>query len=266
MNPTLAAMGSLCLVLIALWAVSVKVRDSSLIDLYWGPAFAQVAGVTAALGPAIGPRAWLLLVLTSIWGIRLGAYLAWRNLGHGEDARYTAMRARHGEAWAWRSLFLVFFLQGALVLIVSLPTRLALQAASSAELGPLDLLGAALWSTGLFFEAVGDSQLARFKADPASKGQVMDRGQWRYTRHPNYFGDFCIAWGLFAIALAGGAPAWTAIGPAVMSFLLVRVSGVRLLESTIGARRPGYAAYVARTNAFFPGPPRSTPGPSQLAG
>jgi steroid 5-alpha reductase family enzyme len=164
------------------------------------------------------------------------------------------MRASHGERFWWVSLFTVFLLQAALLWVVSLPLQAGAALGREAPLGLLELLGSAVFAIGLAFEAVGDAQLSRFLADPASRGQVMDRGLWRWTRHPNYFGDFLVWWGLGLASLGAGAW-WPLAGPAVMSLLLRRVSGVTLLEATIADRRPGYAAYAARTSPFFPWPP-----------
>lgn len=240
-------MGELLLAgcLVALWALSLRLRDSSLIDLFWGPAFS----VLYWPGAALHPRAVLVGALVSLWGVRLGAYLAWRNLGHGEDKRYAAMRAKAGAAWWWRSLFVVFGLQGALVWLVSLPIR-AVATAADTPWGWPDAVGAALVLAGVAFESIGDWQLARFKADPANKGKVMDRGLWRTTRHPNYFGDFLTWWGFGIFGLATGAW-WTVAGPLVMTVLLVKVSGKDLLEKGM-AGRPGYAEYAQRTSGFLP--------------
>jgi steroid 5-alpha reductase family enzyme len=195
----------------------------------------------------------LLTVLVTVWGLRLSGYLIWRNLGKPEDFRYREMRAR-APRWFWLvSLFQVFLLQGALMWVISAPVVVT-QLGGGAVYW-LDYLGIALWAVGLFFESVGDIQLARFKSHPGSKGKVMDRGLWRYTRHPNYFGDFAVWWGYFLIAAAGGAW-WTVFSPIVMSVLLLRVSGVAMLERTISKRRPDYEEYARRTNAFFPGPPK----------
>jgi steroid 5-alpha reductase family enzyme len=213
----------------------------------------MAAVVYAASNAAPGPRAWLVVALVSVWGLRLAGYLAWRNRGHTEDRRYQAIRARNGPNFALKSLWLIFGFQAMLAWVISLP--LAGAVAGDASLGLLDALGVVVWAVGLFFEAVGDGQLARFKSDPANTGRVMDRGLWRYTRHPNYFGDFCVWWGLYLLALSAGAW-WSIVGPLIMSFLLLRFSGVRLLERDIGERRPAYAEYVRRTNAFFPGPRR----------
>jgi len=193
--------------------------------------------------------------LVCVWGLRLAGYLGWRNAGHGEDPRYVAMRRHWGPRFPLISLATVFALQGVLMWIVSLPVQLA-QLEPGGPLGVLDAVGVLLFAVGLTFESVGDWQLARFKADPSNAGQVMDRGLWRYTRHPNYFGDFCVWWGLYAIALATPYGPYSIVGPIVMSVLLMRVSGVPMLERSIGKRRPGYAEYAKRTSAFFPRPPR----------
>jgi steroid 5-alpha reductase family enzyme len=241
--------------LFALWLLSLRLRDSSIVDIFWGAGFVIIAWVTRASATGASARSALLLALVTLWGLRLAAYLAYRNIGKGEDPRYVAMRARHGDKWPLRSLFIVFALQGALMWIISLPVQATLRSPLPEALGPLDALGALLALAGVFFEGVGDLQLARFKRDPDNRGKVMDRGLWRYTRHPNYFGDFLVWWGLYALALASGNP-WTVIGPALMSFLLLRVSGVTLLEKSM-RKRPGYDEYVRRTSAFFPWPPRS---------
>jgi steroid 5-alpha reductase family enzyme len=211
-------------------------------------AFADLRGVATG-----GPRAALVLVLVAVWALRLSIYITWRNWGQGEDHRYQAIRARNQPGFAAKSLYLVFGLQALLAWIISVPLYGAIL--SDTALGWGDALGTGLWAAGFAFEAGGDWQLARFKAQPSNRGKVMDRGLWRYTRHPNYFGEFSIWWGYYAIAVAGGAW-WSALGPLVMSVLLLRVSGVTLLEKDIGERRPGYADYIRRTNAFFPGLPK----------
>jgi steroid 5-alpha reductase family enzyme len=222
------------------------------VDIFWGVGFVIIAWITLGVTAGAPDRGRLTVALTTLWGLRLAGYLAWRNIGKGEDPRYRAMRARHGDAWPLRSLFIVFALQGVLMWIISLPVQASVRAA--APLGAADIAGAALVLTGVFFESVGDLQLARFKADPANKGQVMDRGLWRYTRHPNYFGDAVVWWGLFTLAAGAGAY-WTVVSPLLMTFLLRRVSGVTLLEKGM-RKKPGYDAYIQRTNAFFPWWPR----------
>lgn len=235
------------------WAISLIVKNASIVDIVWGLGFVLVAWtVTLGLDDR-STRAVLLVALTTLWGLRLAGYLAWRNLGEPEDRRYRAMRKKHGDRFPLVSLVTVFALQAVIMWIVSLPVQAGQHGMQA--LGLLDLLGAAVFTFGLVFESVGDLQLARFKANPANEGEVLDTGLWRYTRHPNYFGDFCVWWGLYLIALAGGAW-WTIVGPAVMSLFLMRISGVGMLEKTIGRRRPGYADYIERTNTFFPGPPK----------
>lgn len=237
-------------VMTALWLVSLAVKDSSIVDLFWGAGFVLVSWLSVASAGA-SPRGLLAAGLVSAWGLRLAGYLAWRNLGKGEDKRYQAMRRARGAAWWWKSFFIVFLLQGVLLWVVSLPLQVA--ASRGGPLSPWDALPVAVFAVGLAFEAVGDLQLARFKR--THKGQVMDRGLWRYTRHPNYFGDFLVWWGLYGVALVGGGW-WTVVSPLVMSVLLMRVSGVTLLEQSMKAR-PGYEDYVRRTSAFFPRPPRA---------
>ncbi len=239
-----------------LWVVATRLRDVSIIDCCWGAAFVVVAWVSVTLNRPASARMLLLVVLTTLWGMRLSLYLLLRKRGHAEDRRYQAMREYHGPRFWWVSLFTVFLLQGALVWFVALPLQSAAVIASRAPLGGLDACGALLWLIGFAFESGGDWQLARFQADPANQGRVLDQGFWRFTRHPNYFGDFCVWWGLYAVAAAGGA--WgTILSPVVMTVLLLKVSGVALLEESIGRRRPEYAEYVRRTNAFFPGPRRN---------
>ena len=248
--------------MVLLWLISLAVRDASIVDIFWGPGFVLVAwAVFAWVGahdlPAGGEaRRWLLVSLVTVWGLRLGGYLAYRNLGKAEDYRYVAMREKAGDRFWIISLFKVFLLQAFFLWVVSLPVQAGQLPSAPGGLGPLAIIGAAVWAVGLFFEAVGDAQLTRFKADPANKGRVMDRGLWRYTRHPNYFGDFMVWWGIYLVALEGHGTWWSFVGPLLISFLLLRVSGVAMLEKTIGTRRPGYEEYVRRTSAFFPRPPR----------
>jgi steroid 5-alpha reductase family enzyme len=245
--------GAIALFMAALWLVSLWRRDVSIVDIFWGLGFVLVAWLTYLLGSGDAGRRCLLVLLTTVWGLRLAGYLAWRNHGKPEDYRYRAMREAYGPRFRWISLFLVFGLQGVILWTVSLPLQAG--QASSAAWSWLDAVGVLVWSFGFFFESVGDIQLARFKADPAHRGQLMDRGLWRYTRHPNYFGDFLVWWGLYLIAAAGGAW-WTAFSPLLMSVLLLRVSGVALLERSLATRTPGYEDYVRRTSAFFPWPPK----------
>jgi steroid 5-alpha reductase family enzyme len=251
----LASAIAIVLVMVSTWLVSLAWKDASIVDPVWPFGFVVVAWVTSAVADGLAARKWLLVGMVTVWGLRLSIYLAWRKHGEPEDYRYQAMRRHWGDRFALVSLLTVFTLQGALMWIVSLPAQLG-QVRDTPELGVLAFAGVALWLLGFVFESVGDAQLARFKADPASKGQVMDRGLWRYTRHPNYFGDACVWWGIALVAAETGIGAIGIIGAVVMTVLLVRVSGVPLLEKSMAKRRPGYADYVARTSSFIPRPPR----------
>ncbi|MFZ1994388.1 MAG: DUF1295 domain-containing protein [Solirubrobacteraceae bacterium] len=248
--------------MLALWLASIALRDVSIVDPGWGPAFVVVAGIAAAVANGCLGRRWLLFGMTAVWGLRLGTHLIVRKLRDpGEDRRYGAMREREGSRFVPWSLVMIFGLQGLLVLIVSLPVQVA--AGQGGALTAAVIPGVVLWVVGFAFETIGDEQLRRFKAGSDSHGQVMDRGLWRYTRHPNYFGDFCVWWGIWLVALTAGGTWWTFVGPVVMSVLLIRVSGAGLLEKDIGERRPGYVDYIRRTSGFFPLPPKK---PRRAAG
>jgi steroid 5-alpha reductase family enzyme len=246
---------ALLVYVVGLWLLSLPLHDVSIVDPGWGFGFVIVAWIAAAVGDGCPARRWLLAGLVSVWGLRLAGYLVARKLrDRREDPRYTEMRDRYGPRFPLISLVVVFLLQGVLIWVVSLPVQGS--APQGDALSVLDFVGVAFWAVGLFFEAVGDFQMSRFKSDPAHRGQVMDRGLWRYTRHPNYFGDFMVWWGIYLIALSTGGAWWTIVGPLVMSTLLIRVSGKGHLEQRMMSR-PGYAEYVARTSGFFPRPPRS---------
>jgi steroid 5-alpha reductase family enzyme len=248
--------GAIAAMMFALWAISLRRRDVSIVDIFWGLGFVVVAWITCLTAPGEAGRSWLMAGLTTVWGLRLAGYLAWRKHGKPEDYRYRAMRDAYGERFRWISLFLVFGLQGVIMWIVAMPIQAGPSSATPWHW--LDALGIVIWTVGFLFETVGDLQLARFKSEPANRGQVMDRGLWRYTRHPNYFGDFLVWWGLYLIAAAGGAW-WTVFSPVLMSILLLRVSGVALLEKSLKSRTAGYEAYVRRTSSFFPWPPKEEP-------
>jgi steroid 5-alpha reductase family enzyme len=245
-----------------LWLVSLPLKNASIVDPFWGAGFTVVAWSTRLLSGEGHWRSWLIVGLATLWGLRLSVYLLVRNAGHGEDRRYAAMRARVGEAFWRTSLFTVFLFQGLLIWLIGMPIQAGqLAPGPHGPFGPLDAAGILLFAVGLFFESVGDWQLSRFQADLANRGKVMQRGLWRYTRHPNYFGDFCVWWGMYLVAAAAGA-AWTVFGPLAMSYFLLRVSGVALLERDIADRRPEYRRYQQTTSAFFPLPPRrSSPPP-----
>jgi steroid 5-alpha reductase family enzyme len=259
MGTVVAASGLLILAgMLALWLASLRLSDASIADVFWGVGFAAVGIASAALC-APSARGALLAAMATLWGLRLALHLGRRWRGKGEDRRYRAMRAAWGSRFPVASLFTVFLLQGLLMWVVSLPLQMGALRGGARPLGALDALGGLLFGVGLAFEAVGDAQLARFLADPGSGGQVMQAGLWRYTRHPNYFGDALVWWGIGLVA-AAAAPPWVLAGPALMTFLLLRVSGVALLEKDIGGRRPGYASYLERTSAFLPWPPRRPRG------
>jgi steroid 5-alpha reductase family enzyme len=238
------------------WLLSICLRNVAIVDSFWSLMILLQAAVYvtgAAAAETASPRAVMVLALVTVWALRLSIYITWRNHGQGEDRRYRAIRAGNEPHFAFKSLYLVFLLQAVLAGIVALPLLGAIGSGNALTL--LDYAGAALWGVGFLFEACADWQLGRFKADPANRGQVMDRGLWAYTRHPNYFGEFCLWWGIYLIALSAGAW-WSVAGPALMSVLLIRISGVRLMEKDIKNHRPGYPDYVRRTNAFFPAIPR----------
>lgn len=245
-------------VMLTVWLVSLRLKDVSIVDIAWGLGFVAVAWSTFLLTgaePVSQPSRWLLPVLTTLWGCRLSGYIAWRNHGRPEDKRYARMRRRRGGSFWWRSLFVVFLLQGAIMWVVSLPLQVGISSATTGW-SLWHGVGIALWLIGLYFESVGDLQLAAFRQNPGNHGRVLDTGLWRYTRHPNYFGDFCIWWGLYFIALSGESVWWTIISPLMMSLFLMKVSGVTLLEESLQSEKPEYAEYQRRTSAFFPWWPR----------
>jgi steroid 5-alpha reductase family enzyme len=243
----------------AFWLVSLAKNDVSIVDSLWSLMFLLIAGFCFfADGGAGSARAGLVLGLVAVWSLRLSGYITLRNHGQPEDYRYQQIRERNQPNFRFKSLYLVFWLQAALAWLIAMP--LAVAVFSDSPLGWLDLAAFALWMIGMTFEVGGDTQLAAFKRDPSNKGKVLDTGLWRYTRHPNYFGEFTLWWGYWLFAVAAGGW-WTLASPLLMSFLLLKVSGVALLEKDIGERRPKYADYIRRTNAFFPGPPRGAAAP-----
>lgn len=247
------ALGMMTLV----WIVSLWKRDASIIDIFWGSGFALLTWYYLISVGQPTTRAYLVAALVTLWGGRLSLYILWRNWGEDEDYRYQEMRARDPKTFPWRSLFTIFWLQATLLWAISIPLLRAVIAASPETLTLLDGFGALVFAVGFAFETVGDWQLARFKREPRNKGKVFDRGLWRFTRHPNYFGDAAVWWGLFLIAAATPGSFWTIYSPAVMTFLLMRVSGVSLLEQRLREAKPAYRDYVERTSAFFPWFPKS---------
>lgn len=250
-NASLASLAAIAAVVLLYWLASLVKRDVSIVDSAWSLLFLVALLTYLTSSQTLGSRALPVLLLVTLWALRLSAHIAWRNHGQGEDRRYQAMRRNHDPGFAWKSLYLVFALQGLLAWLVAMPLLAAVSGAP--PVGLIDYAGMTLWAIGMGFEVAGDWQLARFRSDPDNHGKVMDRGLWRYTRHPNYFGECCLWWGFYLLAVAAGAW-WTLLSPLLITFLLLRVSGVALLEKDIGERRPAYRDYVRRTNAFFPGP------------
>ena len=259
-----AGVSALCF--IGLWLYSIRIKDPSFIDSWW-PLGMVVMAVTSFLWTGSrGPHAWALTVICAVWGLRLGLYLLWRWRKDGPDRRYVTMmgKAKTERGWDFplASLLLVFALQYPLQYVVALPVQIG-QLGGGAQLGPVALAGVALAVVGFLFETIGDWQLMRFKADTANHGKVLDTGLWRYTRHPNYFGDACVWWGLWLIAAETGLGAWTIVSPVLITFLLTRWSGVPTTEGRMRRRKPGYEDYVARTSGFIPMPPKKA---AQAAG
>jgi steroid 5-alpha reductase family enzyme len=245
--------------MVSTWALSLVGRDASIVDIAWGLGFVVVAWLAFVLGDGPTERGLLVAALTTIWGLRLAAHMLSLRLGQGEDFRYREMRARYGRRFPAVSLFSVYLLQGLGMWVVSLPVQAAAALPGPSGLTALDLVGLAVWVGGMVFEVGGDRQLARFRADPSNRGKVMDRGLWRYTRHPNYFGDFCVWWGIFLIAIAADGAWWTVAGPLTMTLIFTKLFGMPLMERHLGSTKPGYKEYARRTSAFFPCPPK--PGP-----
>jgi len=244
--------------MLLLWLVSLRLRDASIVDPFWGTGFVLLASAAWITLGGHGPRSNLGLALVMVWGLRLSIHLLSRRRGHGEDFRYRAMREAHGARFWIVSLGTVFALQGGLMVFISAPVLAAIVGPAT-PLGPLDGIAVGFWLVGFLFEAIGDAQLVAFRRDAANRGRALDTGLWRYTRHPNYFGDAVQWWGFGLLGVAAGAP-WTLVSPVLMTFLLVRVSGAFLLEKTLVETRPAYRDYVARTSSFIPWPPRALPG------
>lgn len=243
----------------AIMAASIRVRNQSIVDIFWGPGFVLVAVVSFLASRHAGGdevRRLVVLALTAIWGLRLGLHIGVRNIGHGQDPRYDAIMSHRSGSLAGFVARKIYVPQAVILFVVSLPVQLAMY--QRAVLGVVGALGIAVWVLGFLFEAVGDYQLTQFKKEPANAGQIMDRGLWGWTRHPNYFGDVCVWVGLWLLALGHPAGLLAVISPLLMGFFLVRVSGKALLEKNMRrSRGPAYDAYVARTSGFFPRPPRT---------
>jgi steroid 5-alpha reductase family enzyme len=250
----IAAITIMC-VMVATWLLSLLLKNASIVDIVWGLGFVITSWVLALTIDGDSTRQILLAVMVGAWGLRLGGYLAKRNIGHGEDWRYKAMRKKKGARFGLISLVTVFGLQGLLMWVVSLPVMFG-NSDATPGVGPLAVIGVMVWAVGLSFEAVGDWQLAKFKKDPSNAGKVMQTGLWSLTRHPNYFGDALLWWGIGIVGAETGTGVIGFIGPVVMTVFLLRVSGVPMLERSLMKRREGYAEYAARTSAFIPRPPK----------
>jgi steroid 5-alpha reductase family enzyme len=241
-----------------LWLISIPLHDISIIDMAFSSLITVLLVVAYWLAASSGVLPGLILVLVCIWALRMSSYLVHRNWGHGEDPRYTRLRSWVAPGWPfhWLSLRQVFLLQGVVIWVLTLPQQIAMVTGSGVEPGVLAALGLGLWCLGFFFETVGDAQLSKFRADPARRGQVLNTGLWRFTRHPNYFGELCQWWGLFVIALE--APwAWCGIiGPILYSWLVLNVTGQRTLDKKLAREKPGYAEYMRSTSGLIPRPPR----------
>lgn len=235
-----------------LWIWSIFIKNVSIIDLFWGFGFAVVNAFYVLMSGEINARKILILVLVSVWGLRLAIYLTIRNIGKGEDFRYKEFRRKYGiERYWWFSYFQTFLLQGVLIMIVSLPLLGISQSIHSGKLNLLDYFGILVWLIGFSFEAGGDFQLSRFKRDIKNKGKVLNTGFWKYTRHPNYFGDSAVWWAYAIFSIAAGSY-WQIIGSAVMTLLIIKLSGVALLEKTLNMSKPQYQEYIQKTSSFFP--------------
>lgn len=249
--------------MLALWVASVRLRDASIVDPWWSIFFLLVT-VHTALRTGVTPAKTLLLVAVGVWALRLWLHLLLRSRGKPEDPRYVAFRQRYGpQRYWWVSLFQVFLLQGVLALLISAPLQLAAAAAPPGAVSALEVAGLFVFAVGFLFEAVADGQLQAFRRDPArgGSGKVLDTGLWRWSRHPNYFGEAVLWWGFWLFAL-GQPLGWASVyAPAPMTFLLLRVSGVAMLDAQLKRSKPGYEDYVRRTSAFVPWPPRPRPRP-----
>ena len=243
--------------MVVVWMLSVRLRDVSIVDIAWGGAGAGIACLSFLVAGGSTPRRIVITLMVVLWGVRLALHIGSRKKGSPEDFRYAAMRAEHGSAFPLRSLFTIFLLQAFLIWVVTLPVQVTQLAAEPAHLGILELVGGLVWLVGFAWESVADLQLARFLSDPANRGKVMDRGLWAFSRHPNYFGEVVLWWGVYLVALSTPWAWATIVSPILVTYLLMNLSGVPLLEDGLLDRRAGHREYVEKTNAFFPWAPRA---------
>ena len=242
-----------------LWLCSIYLKNVSIVDNFWGIGFVLVTLVYALHVEVLYTRMKVVLLLVIIWGLRLSIHLMIRNSGKGEDYRYREFRQRYGaHRYWWFSFFQVFLLQGILILVISSPQYGVAIKTEANALNLIDYFGLFVWAIGFLFEAVGDWQLTVFKRDPENKGKLLTTGLWRYTRHPNYFGDAAVWWGFGILAIASGAY-WYSLGSVIMTYLIIRISGVAMLEKSLVKKKPGYEQYIHRTSAFLPWFPKKKP-------
>lgn len=252
----LLAGAAILFMMIILWLVSIAITNVSIVDIFWGAGYVFASTIYFIFSEGNFDRKLLILILVSVWGLRLSIYLGWRNIGKGEDYRYKEFRKNYGEErYWWVSFFQTFLLQGILMWLISLPILAAMFYGQNNVLGILDYIAIVIWAIGISFEAGGDIQLAQFKKNHANKGKVLDKGFWKYTRHPNYFGDAAVWWSYALFSIAVGSY-WPIIGSLIMTFFLIKVSGVAMLEKSLVETKPQYREYIRKTSAFFPLPPK----------
>ena len=249
-------LAAVAMMMVSGWLVSLVYKNVTVVDSLWGLGFVLIAWLTYSMSDGYWGRKLLIAVLVTLWGLRLSFYLTWRNWGKEEDPRYGGWRKKSGDRFWLLSLFKVFILQALFLWAISLPLQIGLLAPRPNLLTWLDISGLVVWTVGFIFESVADWQLARFKADSANKGRVMDRGLWNCSRHPNYFGEFLVWWGFFLIALSTPNGWWTVVSPLIVTAVLLKMTGIPLTESNLMKTRPSYRDYIKRTNAFFPWFPR----------
>jgi len=241
-----------------MWLISLRLKNTSIVDIIWGFGFVLVNWVAFFLTPdSFGDRKWIINILVTLWGLRLTTHIFLRNKGKPEDFRYAAWRKQYGKKWWWYSYLQTFMLQGGLMFLISAPLIHTQAMSTPTRLGILEFIGIIIWIIGFFFETVGDLQLEKFKQNPANKGKLLNSGVWLYTRHPNYFGDSAQWWGFYLIAAGSTFGFLTIFSPIIMTYFLIKVSGVAMLERTMADRKPGYKEYMQITNAFIPWFPKN---------
>lgn len=250
-------------IMVILWIISIRIRDVSFIDAFWAYGMAIMASASFKQLNNPGSLAYLIWALTALWGIRLGTHLFLRWRKEGMDPRYQKIIGKaidkQGMSFAKAAFLKAWALQIPLLFMVCLPAQLGILLADAMPIGPVAIAGAAIALVGIGFETIGDMQLKAFRSNHENKGKVLDTGLWKYTRHPNYFGDFCAWWGIWLVALQAGWPVWiAAVGPLFLSFTLMKWSGAPLLEKSLRKNRPDYVDYIQRTSGFFPMPPKKT--------